>query len=72
MRHLWMAAGLIAVSCLIAGCDSGSSSTVTPEEDQSAQDALKKWQQDGHSKPTGKQSSGSTAADIANKKQRRH
>jgi hypothetical protein len=71
MRHLWMGAGLLAVSCLIAGCDSGSSSTVTPAEQQSAQDALKKWQE-GHNKPTGKQSSGSTAADIANKKQRRH
>jgi hypothetical protein len=71
MRHLWMGAGLLAVSCLIAGCDSGGSSTVTPEEDKSAQDALKKWQEGGHSKPTGKQG-GSSAADIANKKQRPH
>jgi hypothetical protein len=51
MRSSWIAgAAVLAVSCLLAGCDSGETSTVTPAETQAAVDATKKWQE-SHSKP---------------------
>jgi len=45
MRRFRIIVGMIAVSCLLAGCDGGSSSpSVTPDEAKAAQDiVLNKW-----------------------------
>lgn len=69
MRCMWMI-GAVAVSCLFAGCDGGTS-TVTPEGAQAAVDATKRWQQE-HSKPRGTIGASSSAADVLRKMQRRH
>jgi hypothetical protein len=42
MRRLWIAAGMLAASCVLAGCGDGGTSTVTPEETKSVLEALKK------------------------------
>jgi hypothetical protein len=68
MRSSWIAAAAaFAVSCLLAGCDSGDTSTVTPAETQAAVDATKKWQE-SHSKPAGPIGGSSSAADALKKK----
>ena len=50
MRRLGMGVAVVAISCWLAGCDSGTS-TATPEEAQAGLDALKKL---GNRGPTGK------------------
>jgi hypothetical protein len=44
MRRPWIisAAGMLAASCLLAGCGGGETSTVTPDETKSVLEALKK------------------------------
>ena len=42
MQRLRIFVGMLAVSCLLAGCDSGSSPTVTPEEAKAGQDFVLK------------------------------
>lgn len=68
MRQFWTAAGaVVVVSCLIAGCDDGGTTTVTPDEAKTAVDVTKKWQE-AHSKPATPPAGGNSAADIARKK----
>jgi len=42
MRRLWIFVGMLAVSCLLAGCDSGSSPPVSKEEAKAGQDFVLK------------------------------
>ena len=48
MQHSWIVVGVLAVSCLFAGCDSGGNSTgsdMTPEAKQAAFDVVTKGHQ---------------------------
>ena len=43
MRRFWILAGLLAISCSLAGCDDGSSSKpASPEEAKAGLDIVKK------------------------------
>jgi hypothetical protein len=66
-----MAGGLLAGSCLLAGCDGGGTSTVSPEAAGKDLDVLKKWQEEhkapvmkgkAPTSPTGQRKGGESAA----------
>ena len=45
MRRFWLGAGVLFVSCVLAGCDGDSGvSTATPDNPQAGLDAIKKLQ----------------------------